>query len=76
LAIKKNLRQIFELAMVYMEMNGGSEVSYSQLVAGAKPQLNPLTPVAGENYDGLVVHQGDTSLTIDIPSQGPVTYEP
>jgi hypothetical protein len=83
-SVRKNLRLIFECAETYMDLKRVAQVSYPQLVAaagvmdddGAEAGLQPLAPVVGENYDSLVVHQGDTSITLNVPGQGPATYEP
>jgi RNA polymerase sigma factor (sigma-70 family) len=76
LAVQKNLRAIFGAGKIYLEVKGGTEVSYTQLITGDKVMLKPLASVAGESYGSLVIHNNDVSLSLVIPGKGKVTYEP
>jgi len=66
--ITNNLRQISIASMTYMLDKGVTEVRYQDLIAGPKPYLQPLTPVAGESYNNIVVRQTTTRISVTTAS--------
>jgi len=75
-AVKDNLRKIMDAASVYMLNNDVNTVTVQQLTSGPQPLLKPINPVAGENYSDLIIHNTDSSISVDIPGQGAVKFIP
>ena len=74
-AIENNLRQIASASLTYMLDKGVTEVRYPDLIGGAKPYLQPLTPVAGESYDNIVVRQTTTRISVTMSDGTVVSYD-
>ena len=62
-AVENNLRQIATAADQYFLENGVTEVELDQLI-GAEGYIKALTPVAGENYDGIRIKMGEAIQVI------------
>lgn len=62
-AIYNNLRQFSAAAQQYMLEGAKNEASYKDVVGPGK-LLSELKPVAGEDYTTLVLHDGDTSISV------------
>ncbi|HTB63477.1 MAG TPA: TlpA disulfide reductase family protein [Opitutales bacterium] len=69
-AVTANLQQIAAAGMAYMMKMKTSEVDYPELVR--TKYIKELSPVAGENYQDLVVHLFDKSLSVNVPGAGMV----
>lgn len=74
-AVINNLRQISSTAAQYMLEMGVTQVNYTDLVGtGTDSYLHNISPVAGEDYSGIVVVQGTTQLSLSADSFGTVTF--
>ncbi len=62
-AIQNNLRMFAAAAQQHMLENATTEASYEDIVGEGKI-LTEIPSVAGEDYTGLVLHEGDTSLSV------------
>ncbi len=70
-AILRQLRIVASASQQYMLETGASEVTYSQLVG---EYIEPLASVAGESYEGLVVREDSTQLSVTTASGEVITY--
>jgi type IV pilus assembly protein PilA len=62
-AVTNNLRQIAAAADQYCLENGVTEVHIDQLL-GENGYIKKLTPIAGENYDDMIIRPGETISVI------------
>ncbi len=74
-AITNNLRQIANASLTYIVDKGVTEVRYQDLISGPKPYLQPVTPVAGENYDNIVVRPTTTRISVTTAAGQIVSYD-
>ncbi len=72
-AVRNNLVQIWHGAEQQMMESGAESVSYSELLSGGMLG-QPLKPITGESYDGIVIHRGDESLEVTLANGRTVTY--
>ncbi len=61
--------------MTYMLDKGVTEVRYQDLISGAKPYMQPLTPVAGESYDNIVIRQTTTRISVTTAAGEVVSFD-
>ncbi len=73
-AIQDNLRTIGAMAQTYMGEKGVKQVTYDELTSGPDPFVKPVTPVSGEDYREIVVHQNDTTISINAPGLGIISF--
>lgn len=64
-AVENNLRQIASAAQQYMLEEGVLTVDYDTIIAADPPLLNPINPIAQEDYSAITVDEDTTQLTID-----------
>lgn len=65
-AVLNNLRQFASAAQQYMLEGGHSQAAYANIV-GTGLHINTIQSVAGEDYSGLTITQGDSSVSINAP---------
>lgn len=73
MTVRNNLTQLWCSAEQRMLETGGDSVTYAELVAPGG-YLQPLKSVAGESYDGIVIHRGDESIEVTLQDGRTVTY--
>ncbi len=71
--VRNNLAMVWYGAEQKMMESGAESVSYAELLSGGMIG-QPLKSVAGETYDGIVVHRGDESLEVTLANGRTVTY--
>ena len=77
IAVRNNLFRINNAAQMYLLDHDVGEVRYADLVTDKTlgADLRSIVPVSGENYDSLVVHETDTSLSLAVPGLGVITLD-
>jgi hypothetical protein len=74
-AVREHLAQFWTAADGQLRATGATEVTYEQIVGVGKAlEDSALTPVAGEDYHGLVVKPGDEWLSITLGDGRTVNY--
>ncbi|MGB0415641.1 MAG: hypothetical protein ACPGKS_02195 [Coraliomargarita sp.] len=73
-AITNNLRQIASAAQQHMLETGVSEVRYADLI-GENGTIRELVSVAGERYEGIVVTEHSTTISVSLPDGRAITYD-
>ena len=64
-AIQNNLRIFSSSAQMHMLETGAKSASYADLVGSEDGKyIRELKPVAGEDYESLVLHEGDTEISV------------
>jgi type IV pilus assembly protein PilA len=74
-AVTNNLRQISTAASQYMLNNGQTQAAFSDLIGtNTDNYVRSISPVAGEDYTGIVVVQTATQVSISAITFGTATY--
>jgi len=75
-SMKNNLRMLGSAAQQYMGEHRVREASYYDLVgSGTDNYIRSVTPVVGEDYTGIVVHETDTQVEVVAPGGTSVTWD-
>jgi type IV pilus assembly protein PilA len=75
-AVKNNLRQLANAADQYMLQEGVTQAAYADVVGTqTNKYIKSIKSVAGEDYTGITIGQGDTEVEISSAALGTVSYE-
>jgi type IV pilus assembly protein PilA len=73
-AIHNNLQAFASAAQQFMLESGKDTATYEDVV-GPDKLVTELKPVAGEDYENLAIHSGDTSISVETAAGKTITYE-
>ena len=74
-AATNNLRQIASAAQQYMLDTGEDRASMSDIIGPDKYISQPITPVAGESYDDIVITYETYSISVVLADGRVVSYK-